>query len=255
MSSFSEKRSEKLNTKSPTEFAVHNRRQLSRIYPAGSRVDSSNYSPVNHWMSGCQIVALNFQTFGTFLLLPFFLLLFHESFPHLLSLWVDLGMELNFGKFHDNGRSGYVLKPRHLLEDNVAPSKPQVLKIKFISAQQLPKPDQSLKGEIIDPYVEFEVFGSDGSYKKVKTKTVQDNGFNPSWNEEFEFLVADPELTFLRFVVMDEDLNSSDFIASNAFPLNCLASGFRHLPLYDSKHLQIPFSSLYVKAKLFGSPS
>lgn len=33
----------------------HNVNHLSRIYPAGRRTDSSNYSPVEMWNGGCQI--------------------------------------------------------------------------------------------------------------------------------------------------------------------------------------------------------
>ena len=33
----------------------HNMDKLSRIYPAGSRTDSSNYNPVPMWNVGCQI--------------------------------------------------------------------------------------------------------------------------------------------------------------------------------------------------------
>ena len=45
----------------------YNKRQLSRIYPKGTRVDSSNYMPQIFWNAGCQLVALNFQTLGKFL--------------------------------------------------------------------------------------------------------------------------------------------------------------------------------------------
>ena len=38
-----------------TSFMMYNKRQLSRIYPSGRRVDSSNYNPVDMWNSGCQI--------------------------------------------------------------------------------------------------------------------------------------------------------------------------------------------------------
>lgn len=38
-----------------TSFIHHNIRHLSRIYPAGWRTDSSNYSPVDLWNVGCQI--------------------------------------------------------------------------------------------------------------------------------------------------------------------------------------------------------
>lgn len=67
----------------------YNKRQLSRIYPKGTRVNSSNYNPQVYWNAGtievhfklfvlfcflsthlfrqtkgCQFVALNFQTLG-----------------------------------------------------------------------------------------------------------------------------------------------------------------------------------------------
>lgn len=42
----------------------YNKKQLSRIYPKGTRVDSSNYMPQLFWNVGCQMVALNFQTLG-----------------------------------------------------------------------------------------------------------------------------------------------------------------------------------------------
>ena len=43
------------------DLAVYNRKQLSRIYPYGGRVDSSNQDPLVPWNAGCQLVALNFQ--------------------------------------------------------------------------------------------------------------------------------------------------------------------------------------------------
>ena len=33
----------------------HTASQLIRIYPAGKRVDSSNYNPIIPWANGCQI--------------------------------------------------------------------------------------------------------------------------------------------------------------------------------------------------------
>ena len=64
-------------------IVFHNRysnQQLSRVYPKGSRVDSSNYDPQPMWNAGSQIVALNFQT-------------------------GDKPMQLNEGKFMQNGGS------------------------------------------------------------------------------------------------------------------------------------------------------
>ena len=33
---------------------------LTRIYPSGSRVDSSNYDPIPSFNAGCHLIALNF---------------------------------------------------------------------------------------------------------------------------------------------------------------------------------------------------
>ncbi|XP_070296936.1 1-phosphatidylinositol 4,5-bisphosphate phosphodiesterase beta-1-like, partial [Salvelinus sp. IW2-2015] len=62
MSSFVETKALEQLTKSPVEFVEYNKLQLSRIYPKGTRVDSSNYNPQLFWNAGCQLVALNFQT-------------------------------------------------------------------------------------------------------------------------------------------------------------------------------------------------
>ncbi|XP_031721784.1 1-phosphatidylinositol 4,5-bisphosphate phosphodiesterase beta-4 [Anarrhichthys ocellatus] len=63
------------------EFVNYNKRQMSRIYPKGGRVDSSNYMPQIFWNAGCQMVSLNFQT-------------------------PDLAMQLNQGKYEYNGSCG-----------------------------------------------------------------------------------------------------------------------------------------------------
>ena len=67
------------------ELVNYNKRQLSRIYPKGARVESSNFMPQIFWNSGCQLVSLNFQT-------------------------PDLSMQLNQGRFEYNGNCGYVYK-------------------------------------------------------------------------------------------------------------------------------------------------
>mgnify|MGYP001794685884 CR=1 FL=1 len=55
MSSYSEKRALKLIDEEPGEFVKHTNLQLCRIYPAGTRTDSSNYSPIDMWNVGCQL--------------------------------------------------------------------------------------------------------------------------------------------------------------------------------------------------------
>ena len=55
MSSFSEPKTESLMSKEGWKFIEYNKRQISRIYPKGARIDSSNYNPVTMWYHGCQI--------------------------------------------------------------------------------------------------------------------------------------------------------------------------------------------------------
>lgn len=55
MSSFGEPHAFKHKSHSGVDFVQYNKRQLSRIYPAGKRIDSSNYDPVEMWNAGCQI--------------------------------------------------------------------------------------------------------------------------------------------------------------------------------------------------------
>lgn len=67
MSSFPETKAEKyVNKLKGKKFLQYNRLQLSRIYPRGQRLDSSNYDPLPMWLCGSQLVALNFQTGGIF---------------------------------------------------------------------------------------------------------------------------------------------------------------------------------------------
>lgn len=70
----------------------YNTHHMTRTYPAGSRLDSSNYNPMTAWSVGCQMVALNFQS-------------------------CDTPLILNDGRFRADRRSGYMLKPKSLLDD------------------------------------------------------------------------------------------------------------------------------------------
>jgi len=65
MFSLPETRVEKLTTKDRGAILLKaNQKCLSRIYPKGQRVDSSNYDPTSMWNCGCHLTALNYQTPG-----------------------------------------------------------------------------------------------------------------------------------------------------------------------------------------------
>ena len=54
MSSFDETKATQLSLvrSSAEKFVTHNRKYLSRIYPKGTRVLSSNYDPIPLWLAG-----------------------------------------------------------------------------------------------------------------------------------------------------------------------------------------------------------
>ncbi|KAL3841781.1 hypothetical protein ACJMK2_019882 [Sinanodonta woodiana] len=206
--SLAEKKIEKLLENDPEGICNYARSTLIRTYPAGSRTDSSNYNPVPMWCGGCQIVALNFQTGG-------------------------LEMQLLHGKFADNGNCGYILKPNCLRTDEAyqvvlgrgqSPTR-MCLNIEVISGFQLPKPKNSKKGEVIDPFLKIDIFGAAIDTQDRKTAVIKNNGFNPIWKEKFKFRIEVPELALIRFAVYDKDQYFDDFIGFYVLPINSLQQG------------------------------
>jgi len=224
--SFVETKSIKFAKHHPKEYIEFNSTVMTRTYPAGSRVDSSNYDPSIHWAYGCQVVALNYQTY-------------------------DRPLQLNLGKFSDNGNSGYLIKPSAAMNYDSKiyeqkPLSPFKMTVRVISASQLPKPNRATKGEIIDPLIEVEMAGVEADQVKHRTKHVNDNGFNPEFNETFEFNVTVPELALLRFVVLDKDVEKDEFIATRTIPVTSLMPGYRHVSLFDHQHREIQMACINV---------
>lgn len=228
MASYSEGATAKFMRSKAALFVAHNAKFLSRIYPAGRRVDSSNYDPMPSWLLGAQLVALNFQTAGTKMWL-------HQSF------------------FSDNGDCGYRLKP-HFMRSPQLGWKPGddeehclTLWVEIVSAWQLPKiaADES---DIVDPYIIIEIIGVPADKASSRTKTIKNNGFNPVWRHECQFHITCPELAVVQLRVYDADLISKDdFIGYVGLPLESVASGYRQLPLYDLHGVPIEGSSLFCR--------
>jgi len=100
----------------------------------------------------------------------------------------DVPKHINLGKFRQNGRCGYVLKPPSMLYTPpglVAPEStlPVRLSVHVISGNQLPKPGGKKAGEIIDPFVTVMIHGVSDDFKSQSTKFISNNGFNPVWDE------------------------------------------------------------------------
>ncbi|XP_069856181.1 1-phosphatidylinositol 4,5-bisphosphate phosphodiesterase eta-1-like [Dipodomys merriami] len=215
--SFSETRAHQVVQQKPEQFMVYNQKQLTRVYPSAYRIDSSNFNPLPYWNTGCQLVALNYQSEGRM-------------------------MQLNRAKFKANGNCGYVLKPQQMCKGTFNPfsgdplpanPKKQLI-LKVISGQQLPKPPDSMfgdRGEIIDPFVEVEIIGLPVDCCKDQTRVVDDNGFNPVWEETLTFTVHMPEIALVRFLVWDHDPIGRDFVGQRTVTFTSLVPGYRHVYL------------------------
>ncbi|XP_039390774.1 1-phosphatidylinositol 4,5-bisphosphate phosphodiesterase beta-2 isoform X2 [Mauremys reevesii] len=225
ISSFTETKAYDLLTKSAVQFVEYNKRQMSRIYPKGTRMDSSNYMPQMFWNVGCQMVALNFQT-------------------------MDVPMQQNMALFEFNGQSGYLLKHEFMRRpdkqfdpysvDRIDVVVASILSITILSGQFLS--DRSVK-----TYVEVELFGLPGDPKrKYRTKlTSSANSLNPVWKEEafvFEKILM-PELASLRIVALEE---GGKFIGQRIIPVIAVHSGYHHVCLRSESNMPLTMPSLFV---------
>lgn len=217
------------------QWTKYNQRHMSRTYPAGSRLDSSNYNPMLAWSVGCQMVALNFQT-------------------------QDAYLRLNDGRFRENGNCGYVLKPSSLLlKDSLGQSSnPVLLTITVLSGNCLPKPKGLRSGDCIDPYVKATVYDVVNGDKETIVSQMSgvaiSNGFFPIWGQEtFSFTVDSWSVAMLQLTVFDK--LKEEFIASSSIPISCLRRGIRCIKLYDATNTRsgaFDFASLLLDIK-FGA--
>ncbi|KAL2091184.1 hypothetical protein ACEWY4_013447 [Coilia grayii] len=209
----------------PGGLVRFNQRQLLRVYPSNYRVDSSNFDPQPYWNIGCHMVALNYQTDGR-------------------------SLQLNKAKFAANGNCGYILKPKCMckgafdpsLEEPLPGRKRKQLMLKIISGQCLPKPRDSMlgdRGEIIDPFVEVEIVGLPVDCQKAQTRAVDDNGFNPMWEETLLFTLHLPQIALVRFTVWDQDPIGRNFIGQRTIAFNSMLTGYRHVYLESMEEASI----------------
>lgn len=119
-----------------------------------------------------------------------------------------------------------------------------------ISGQQLPKVNQK-EGSIVDPLVRVEVYGVPQDQVKEETSHINNNGFNPVWNETLNFVIHTPELALVRFVVEDYDKASrNDFVGQFTLPFTCIQAGYRHIHLLSKDGTSIPPASLFVNISI-----
>uniref|UniRef100_A0A1W7REV2 1-phosphatidylinositol 4,5-bisphosphate phosphodiesterase gamma n=1 Tax=Agkistrodon contortrix contortrix TaxID=8713 RepID=A0A1W7REV2_AGKCO len=229
--SFVETKADSIIKQKPFDLLKYNQKGLTRIYPKGQRVDSSNYDPFRFWFCGVQMVALNFQT-------------------------PDKYMQMNQALFALNGWTGYVLQPESMRNEaydpvlNECKKKLQmILTVRVIAARHLPKSGRS----IACPFVEVEICGAEYDNNKFKTTVVNDNGLNPVWalQEQVKFEIYDPNIAFLRFVVYEEDMFSDpNFLAHATFPIKGVKPGYRSVPLKNGYSEDMELASLLIYCEM-----
>ncbi|KAK6338023.1 hypothetical protein TWF696_001494 [Orbilia brochopaga] len=216
--SFSEKKFNSLHEAHADALFQHNRHFLTRVYPHGLRVSSSNLNPHDFWRRGAQLVALNWQK-------------------------VDRGMMFNEAMF--SGTGGYVLKPAsHLpnLQSSVTLKdleKTIDLQITVLAAQNLPLPEGDDKPSGFRPYVKCIVHVS--QMVKYKDKTKPGKGIHYGWGAA-KGAMSFPrmrgvveELAFVRFKVYDDELGKDSKAAWACVRLDRLKMGHGFLKLFDMK--------------------
>lgn len=205
--SIGETKAKGLFESSPDDFIRFTEKHITKIYPLGTRTDSSNLKPYPFWSVGCQIVALNMQT-------------------------EDKANFYNDALFATNGNCGYVLKPEILLKKELySPTElsdrlSKIVRVTVLSGQHLP--NSTKKGDIVDPYVQVKVRGHPLDKQKQRTKVIKNNGFNPVWNETLELCIKAPQVCLVYFSLRDESSLSRDpVLGLCCIPFNSLSTGYR----------------------------
>lgn len=201
------------------EYREFTKNHMVRVYPSGWRQNSSNYWPLDHWNCGAQMVALNYQ---------------RSTLP----------MFVNNALFALNGQCGYVLKPNHLRHDYVdeeSIERPLIrLSVKILCGKFWNTFDNRFSCQKVHLKIIIRIYCGHRKFRQA-TET-NHNGFNPVWNETFEFPIDQPELTFVHFTLTNRD----NFFAHYLISFKAMRKGYRFVPLYDKHYRLIRFTKLFL---------
>ncbi|KAM7265542.1 hypothetical protein ACFE04_003225 [Oxalis oulophora] len=235
--SLSEQALEKAATSHGNDVVRFTQRNIIRVYPKGTRFNSSNYNPQIGWMHGAQMIAFNMQGYGK-------------------SLWLMHGM------FKANGGCGYVKKPDFLMckdPDNELfdPKKASVvtktLKVKVYMGDGWRLDFSHTHFDAYSPpdfYTKIHIVGVPADCAKKKTKIIEDN-WTPVWDEEFTFPLTTPDLALLLIEVREYDMSEKDDFGGQAcFPVSEIQPGIRSVPLYDKKGEKLKSSRLLMRFQM-----
>jgi phosphatidylinositol phospholipase C delta len=220
--SLSEQALEKAAETHGVDVVRFTQQNILRVYPKGTRFNSSNYKPLVGWMHGAQMVAFNMQGYGRY-------------------LWLMQGM------FRSNGGCGYVKKPDFLMKagphNEVFDPKAKLpfkktLKVKIYTGDGWHLDFKQTHFDLYSPpdfYARIGIAGVEADKMMKKTKKKEDN-WTPVWDEEFTFPLTVPELALLRIEVHEYDMSEKDdFAGQTCLPVSEIRPGIRAIPIFDRK--------------------
>ena len=197
-----------------------------RIYPTGTRFDSSNYDPTKAWICGAQLVSLNLQ-----------------------SLLDDYTL-LNKLFFKINNANGYILKPSYLRSNSYlnrnyfSPS--FTLEIDLLLGFNLQK---VMKPNSTEIYATVKVIGTyeDDKNPIFRTESIKDNFFHPRFkNRRIKFSIYEENLSFLLIRIVDKN---DQVLARSVVIIWNVLEGYRSIILYDDHCQEIENCILIAKLK------
>ncbi|KAK4147014.1 uncharacterized protein C8A04DRAFT_34563 [Dichotomopilus funicola] len=268
-----------VHEKSARELFEHNRKYLMRAYPSGLRIRSSNLDPVVFWRKGIQIVALNWQNWdegmmlnegmfagtGGYVLKP-------EGYRVLKTLPAPSSTTTTTTTDSADTPSPQATATKHYTMD---------LTLHILAAQSLPLPPGDDHASSFRPYVKVEVHveepgerhGGDASVPRggtekegeYKAKTHSAKGCDPDFNTgsgsgEGEVLKFEgipgvvPELSFVRFLVQDDELGRDSLAAWACVRVDRLREGYRFVHLVDAQGVETEGAVLVKVVKTLSNP-
>eukprot|EP00049_Salpingoeca_infusionum_P011567 m.201855 g.201855 ORF g.201855 m.201855 type:complete len:1086 (+) comp14972_c1_seq3:309-3566(+) len=213
------------------------RKQLVRVFPSPARISSDNFVPSAIFALGCQFVSMNYQT-------------------------ADVGARIAAEFFRWRSEEGVYLKPSFLTEETSpfnpnlpVPTQsvesgycavPQFVSLRIISAHQLQCNPEEPRSHIVDPFVHLIVQGLPIDQQKYTTRAIDNNAFDPYWNEPCSFAVHCAPLATVQFVIYDYSQVKQTVLGQACIPVEALKPGFRHIQLSNLEGDVIPESFLFV---------
>eukprot|EP01063_Lacrimia_lanifica_P037938 TRINITY_DN794_c0_g1_i1.p1 TRINITY_DN794_c0_g1~~TRINITY_DN794_c0_g1_i1.p1 ORF type:complete len:797 (+),score=233.74 TRINITY_DN794_c0_g1_i1:147-2537(+) len=216
--SLSEGRLEGAAQGAPRIVAERSKLIITRVYPAATRINSTNFHPQRAWNLGVQMVAMNFQ--------------------HTTTAKTD-PLRLYLGRFRANGGCGYLLKPPPLRDPAVPwhdygrypPAALQLTVLRILPGAADPAagaPQKArLQGLRKGYAVRVVVSGIPQDAAKVQVDGVGGAG-GGVFSETLRFACYD-----MATVVLQVWTPEGAFVGESVLPASCIAHGHRVVPLSD----------------------